>query len=184
MDYLAFSHGQTQSKVWLCEQLEPYLPHKATVAILGCWYNLLGFMMLTRNEDRYQSILGIDIDPEVIPIADKICEGWMMGYGCKLRNTVANANTYNLQGFNVVINCSPEHMTSDDWFNNIDNGALVCIQTSNLDINDEVWKITNPIKSMDEVTKRYPLSHTLVSSTKDIQYNDWGYQRYMLIGIK
>ena len=184
MNYYAFAHGQTQSKVWLCEQLEPYIPHKATVAVLGCWYNILGFMMLTRHADKYQHILGIDIDPTVIPIADNICQGWMIGKDTKLRNVVADANTYDLQGFNVVINCSPEHMTSDDWFHNIDGGALVCIQSSNLDFDDEVWKITNPSRSMEEFTKKYPLSHTLVSTVKDIQYNDWGYQRYMLIGIK
>lgn len=184
MDYLAFAHGQTQSKVWLCEQLEPLLPHKATAVVLGCWYNVLGFMMLTRNSDRYQHILGIDIDPNVIPIADKLCQGWMIGSDSKIRNELADANTYNLQGFNVVINCSPEHMNGNDWFNNIDDGALVCIQTSNLDINDDVWKIVNPSRTMEEFTKKYPLSHTLVSTVKDIQYNDWGYQRYMLIGIK
>ena len=57
MDFLSFSHGQTQSKLWLCETIEPYLPKDAVVAILGCWYNTLGFMLLTRNQSMYQHIL-------------------------------------------------------------------------------------------------------------------------------
>lgn len=184
MNYNAFSHGQTVSKVWLCEHLEPHLPEKAIVSVLGCWYNVLSFIMLSRDSNRYQYILGIDIDPEVIPIADKICCGWMIGNDSKVQHIVSDANTYDLHGFNVVINCSPEHMISNDWFNNIKDGTLVCIQTSNMDSTDDDWKIVNPSRTMEEFTKKYPLSSTLVSTVKDIQYNDWGYQRYMLIGIK
>lgn len=184
MDFLAFSHGQTQSKQWLCENLEPFLPNKATIAILGSWYNILGFMILTRNHKRCQSILGIDIDPDAIKVADQICQGWMIGSDTQLRNELGDANTRNLQGFNVIINCSPEHMESNEWFDNIDSGALVCIQTSNMDLNDDVWKVTNPNRTLDEFAKKYPLSHTLVSTVKDITYDDWGYQRYMIIGIK
>lgn len=184
MNYDAFSHGQTVSKVWLCEHLEPHLPEKAIVSVLGCWYNVLSFIMLSRDSNRYQYILGIDIDPEVIPIADKICNAWMIGDDSKVQHVVSDANTYDLHGFNVVINCSPEHMESNDWFHNIKEGTLVCIQTSNLDINDDVWKIVNPSRTTEEFAKKYPLSRTLVSAVKDIQYNDWGYKRYMLIGIK
>jgi hypothetical protein len=140
--------------------------------------------MLTRNAKKYQAILGIDIDPLATQTANLICQGWMIGHGCKLNNITEDANTYNLQGFNVVINCSPEHMTDQAWFDNISKGTLVCIQSSNVDTNDDVWKVTNPVSSLKEFTKRYPLSHTLYSETKDIKYDDWGYQRYMLIGIK
>lgn len=184
MDFLAFSHGQTQSKQWLCETLEPLLPSTPVVAILGSWYNTLGFMMLTRKHNRYQSILGIDIDPDATQIANQVCQGWMLQPDVKLNNVTADANDYNLQGFNVVINCSPEHMTGNDWFNNIDNGTLVCIQTSDVDKNDEVWKITNPTYSLDELKEKYPLSKYIISDTKEIKYDDWGYKRFMVIGIK
>jgi len=184
MDYLAFSHGQTQSKQWLCESLEPYLPNQSTIAILGSWYNLLGFMILTRAHTKCQSILGIDIDPEVIDVANKVCQGWMIGGDAKLNNQVADANQFNLEGFNVVINCSPEHMEKSEWFNNIVSGTLVCLQTSNVDIADDIWKISNPTRSLEEFKNKYPLSTMIMSGTKDITYADWGYQRYMLIGVK
>jgi hypothetical protein len=141
-------------------------------------------MMLTRNAKRYQAILGIDIDPDATQIANLICQGWMIGHGCRLNNVTGDANTYNLQGFNVVINCSPEHMSESTWFDNIGSGTLVCIQSSNVDSNDDIWKVTNPVSTFDEFRNRYPLSHTLFSETKDIKYDDWGYQRYMLIGVK
>lgn len=183
MDYLSFSHGQIQSKLWLCENLEPFLPDNAIVANLGSWYNVLGFMMLTRNERKIQSILGIDIDPDAIEVANKMNQGWMIGYGCKLQNIVGDATTYNFQGFNVVINCSAEHMDSV-WFDNITPGTLVCIQTSDVDLNDDVWKITNPTQTLDDFKKKYPLSHYMFVDTKDITYSDWGYKRFMLIGVK
>jgi len=184
MNYHAFSHGQTQSKIWLCESLEPYIPDQAIVAILGSWYNVLGFMMLTRNRNKYQSILGIDIDSEAIDVATELNAGWMIGDRPKMNNIVADANSYNYQGFTVVINCSPEHMENNQWFDNINSGALVCIQTSNIDKNDDIWKVVNPTRSMEELTKKYPLSHTILQDTQDITYSDWGYKRFMLIGVK
>ncbi len=183
MDFLSFSHGQIQSKLWLCENLEPFLPNNAIIANLGSWYNVLGFMMLTRNQDKIQSILGIDIDPSATLIADKMNQAWMIGYGCKLRNVTSDATTYNYQGFNVVINCSTEHM-EDGWFDRVTPGTLVCIQTSDVDLDDDVWKVSNPNQTFNEFKKKYPLSHYMFTDIKDITYRDWGYKRFMLIGVK
>lgn len=184
MNLDAFSHGQIQSKQWLCESLEPYIPKKSRVAILGCWYNVLGLMMLTRSASRYQSILGIDIDPDAISIADHICIGWRLKDQNKIQNIVADVNEYELPKHNVVINCSPEHMESRNWFNKIQPGALVCLQTSNLDYTDDVWKIVDPSYTLDDFKRKYPLSNIIVEDTLDIDYETWGYKRFMLIGTK
>jgi len=183
MDYLALSHGQTQSKLWLCEQLEPYIPQNAIVANLGSWYNLLGFMMLTRNSNKYQSIMGIDIDPKVKPIADKICEGYMLGSDAKIQNMTADANIFDYNGYHVVVNCSVEHMDSL-WFYRVPKGTLVCIQSSDVVQNDNIWKVTNPNISLDDLVKKYPLSHYMFIGDKHIGYEDWGYKRFMIIGVK
>ena len=67
MNFDAFSHGQIQSKIWLCEELEPHTPIHANIRILGSWYNILAFMLLTRRpEYYYNSIEGIDIDPDAM----------------------------------------------------------------------------------------------------------------------
>lgn len=184
MDFSSFSHGQVQSKQWLCETLEPYIPKQSKVAILGSWYNVLGLMMLTRQHKQYQEILGIDKDAEAIRTAEKICNAWTFGDTKKIRNIKADANYFSFLKYNIIINCSPEHMEKQLWFDNINSGSLVCLQTSNLDYTDEVWKITNPIYTLEEFKNKYPLSHIIVSDTLDIEYNDWGYKRFMLIGTK
>jgi hypothetical protein len=183
MDPLSFSHGQTQSKLWLCETMEPYLPQNSVVAILGCWYNMLGFMLITRNQHFYQHVLGVDIASEAITEADKLCEGYMFSPEMKIRNECADANTYDIQGYNVVINCSTEHMTSE-WFDNIDPNALVCLQTSDHDNQEEPWLISNPTKSLDEFVAKYPMREILYSGSKFFQYPDVSYNRHMIIGRK
>ena len=183
MDLLSFSHGQTQSKLWLCETIEQYMPDSAVVAIPGCWYNMLGFMLLTRNKSTYQHILGIDIDSEAIRGADMLCQGFMIGVDSQIRNTCANADTHNLQGHNVVINCSVEHM-SNDWYANVDPNALVCIQSSDVTNQDEPWLVSNPCTSIELLKERFPMSELLYSEKKFFDYGSSSYNRYMLIGRK
>jgi hypothetical protein len=184
MNYDAFSHGQIKSKMWLCEELERHIPSGARVAILGGWYNVLGFLLLARNQNKITSILNIDIDSSAINIANKITECWMIGADAKINNFVADASVYNYNGFDVVINCSSEHMTDARWFDNINDGTLVCIQSSDVESTDDVWKITNANKSLDDLVKKYPLSQYLFKDTIEFKYSVGGYQRFMIIGIK
>lgn len=185
MNFESFNHGQIQSKIWLCEKLEFLLPEHPSVLILGSWHNILGFIMLARQPKRYAFITGIDIDPEAKPIADKICEAWTMSDTVKLKNLTEDANETKFMHYNVVINCSVEHMENNGWFDKIEKNALVCIQSSDLPENfDPVWKITNPNLTLDILKEKYPLSQTLYSGEKQIQYENWGYKRFMIIGIK
>jgi len=185
MDYTAFSHGQIKSKLWLCEELEPHVPENASVGILGAWYNVLGFMLMVRNSKKYQNIVGLDIDPTVKEIADKICNAWTFDLPI-IKNITIDVNQYkNYSNYDVIINCSVEHMDCDDWYYNIPKGTLVCLQTVKVeeDIIDK-WYITNPCNSLSYFIKKYPLSSYYLRDTKRIQYDAWGYDRYMLIGIK
>lgn len=184
MNLNAFSHGQVKSKEWLCNYLEPHIAKNAKVAILGSWYNVLGFMMLTRQQDHYQEILGIDIDSSAIEIADKVCNAWIFNDQKKVTNVVADACEYDFSHYDVVINCSPEHMSKRTWFDNITSNTLVCLQTSNLDYTDDDWLIVDPTYTLEEFKSKYPLSQTIIEDTLDIDYQDWGYKRFMLIGIK
>lgn len=183
MDVLSFSHGQTQSKLWLCDTIEQYLPENAVVVILGCWYNMLGFMLLTRNRDMYQHILGVDIALEAITGADILCQGFMLGNNAQIRNVCKDADTLNLQGHRVVINTSVEHM-KDDWFDNVDPGALVCIQSSDVTDQKEPWLVTNPCTNIESLQERFPLTELLFAETKLFDYGSSSYNRYMIIGRK
>jgi len=185
MDYTSFSHGQVSSKLWLCAELETYIPVDARVAILGSWYNVLSFMLLTRNASRYQRILGIDKDPGTKEIADRITDAWRIGSDPIITNIIADANEYDLSPYDVVVNCSPEHMESNQWFENIEEGTIVCIQSSNVTVSDDdIWKCVNPNRSLGQLKAKYPLSQYLFCDLKEIRYRDSGYDRFMIIGIK
>lgn len=184
MDFSAFSHGQLQSKLWLCQSLEQYIPKDSRIAILGSWYNILGLLLLLRNPDKYNFILGIDKDQTVIDIANKINEGWMIQPNVKINNICADANSYNLQGYNVIINCSVEHMESDKWFHNLISGTLVCIQSSDVTQSTSSFDIKSPNQNIDSLITKYPLRTFYHKKTKHFQYNEWGYDRLMTIGIK
>lgn len=185
MNFTTFSHGQVQSKVWLCKELEKFIHANIKIAILGSWYNLLAFMLLTRNGDRYQLITGIDSDPETKQIADLVTDAWRIGKDHKVENIIADANLENLAGYDLVINCSPEHMDGNQWFENLEYGTMVCIQSSDVQLkDDDVWKCVNANRSLEDLALKYPLSKYLFSGTKEFRYDDNGYQRFMLIGIK
>jgi hypothetical protein len=184
INFDAFSHGQIKSKLWLCENLENHIPNLANVCILGSWYNILAFMLLTRNPSSFQSIVGMDIDANATCVADKIINYWSIE-GMNVSNKNVDVNNQPLEMYNVVINCSPEHMEKSDWFNNIIPGTLVCIQSSNVLDANHPWYIKNPSPDLNSFASKYPLREILFLDTLPIRYsNGWGYDRYMIIGIK
>lgn len=182
MNLDSFSHGQISSKIWLCEKLEPLIKEQSSVAILGCWINVLGFMLLTRRPNHYGHIHGIDIDMSAVDTANKICSYWYIE--CIQRSECADANIFNSQGYDVVINCSGEHMNSNVWFDNIAPNTLVCIQSSNVTDPNEPWLVKNPSPTYESFLEKYPLSVGIYSGILPIRYSDSGYDRYMTIGIK
>ena len=181
MNYDSFSHGQILSKIWLCEQLEPHVPKNTKAAILGSWYNVLAFMMLTRRSDLYQFISGIDHDHLATDIADKICNAWIFGDNPKVTNITSDVSEYDYIEFNLVINCSVEHM-SNEWFLDIDPNVIVCIQTSNVADSKEPWFITNPTASFEEFRNKFPMSETMFEGVRSFDYGHFSYERYMIIG--
>ena len=59
---------------------------------------------------------------------------------------------------------------------------MVCIQSSDVTTPEEPWYITNPNPDMDSLKQRFPLNETLFEGVLPIQYDNWGYNRLMLIG--
>lgn len=187
MDYSAFSHGQIKSKLWLCEQLEPHIPSNAKVVILGCWYNVLGFMLLTRNPNKYDSILGVDLDIHATDIANKICDAWVIPDSTnhsKVQNINHDVNTIKYDDVDVIINTSTEHMNNQQWFDNIPSEKLVCLQSINLTDINPPWSIIEPTTSLIDFKAKYPLQTLYCQNTLEIRYPQFGYDRYMLIGMK
>lgn len=184
MDYRAFSHGQIHSKIWLCENLEPYIPQNSRILILGSWYNLLGCMMLTRKPRSYTAITGVDRDQSAIDVANKICEPWMIAPTPYIQNVCADANIYDFNGYNVIINCSCEHIESEQWFNNITSGSLVCLQSSDVSAENKDWDILNPNPLLENFLTKFPLKNYFFKNEMIFNYQNFSFKRFMVIGIK
>lgn len=184
MDLTSFSHGQIKSKIWLCDTVRDFLPENANVHILGSWYNVLGALLFIKYPDKINSVVGIDINKEAIDIAEKITSYWYLEG--KINNICDNANTYKIptNETTVVINCSPEHFESKEWLANVEDGTLVCIQSSNIIDPNDPWFITQPSATFDDFMNNYPLKSVLFSGTLKIEYSHFSYDRYMVIGRK
>lgn len=184
MNFDSLSHGQIHSKIWLCEELEKHLPPLSDIHILGCWYNVLGFMLKVRGHTCINSITGIDLDSSAITIADKMCNSWLWSEQ-GIKNVCEDANSYtcDINEQTVIINCSAEHFASNEWFMKLPKNTLVCIQSTNVTDPNDPWFITQPTPNFNSFIERYPVTHVLFSGTKRIQYSDWGYDRYMTIGL-
>jgi hypothetical protein len=183
MDFLAFSHGQMHSKLWLCENLEPYIQDSSVAAILGSWYNILGWMLLVRNPNKFKFLEGYDIDHTSIQISDNILAAWKIGHNHIVNNFCKNVNETSLDKYDLVINCSPEHMSKQSWFTNCKH-QLICIQTTDVDNSDPVWDIKHPIKDLTQLKSKYPMSQILFEGEKVFDYGHFSYKRFMLIGYK
>jgi len=180
MNFDSFSHGQVLSKIWLCEQIEPFLPRDANIVNLGGWYNVLGFMLKVRNPKRNIKITNVDADPETQLISNAVTNAWKDS----IRHITADANQFRIKDYNVVINCSAEHFDSAEWFDEIAPGALVCIQSSNVDDIEHPWLVKIPNPDLETFMDRYPLANTYFSNEMYFDYESWGYSRFMLIGRK
>jgi hypothetical protein len=185
----SFYHGLIKSKLWLCEELETAIYRecisKPSLHILGCWDNLLAFMLLTRKPTFYYEVHGYDINPEAISNANKVCDMWKYE-SPKVYNHVQDVNNYDYSTCinSIFINCSIDQMDNNRWYNSIPKGSLVCIQTTNMKDPDFPWYIKQTTNSLDELVNRFNLSNLLYSGVKIIQYETTGYKRYMLIGTK
>lgn len=182
-----FRHGLVVSKIWLCEELEKIIEHQAIakpkLTILGCWNNLLSFMLLTRKPTGYSEITGYDIDDEAINNANKICDTWIFETP-KVYNKAADINSIDFVNDSIFINCSVDQIESTIWYDNIPDNSLICIQSTDLPKDNIRWAITQSVNSLDELSERYKMKEILYSGIKNINYGPWGYNRFMIIGYK
>lgn len=175
----SFSHGQILSKIWLCQTIEPYLQDRRSLAILGCWYNTLGFILRARGNNH--KITGYDLDATAISAADRICDSWCLDRS--ISHCLADVNKVDLSPFDVVINTSSEHMSAD-WFDNVEPGTLVCVQSSDIVDSGQPWLISNPSPTFDDFLDKYPMSSELFTGYKFFDYVTLSYNRFMILGIK
>lgn len=188
--YESFKHGLVVSKYWLSAELEKLLNYKSNnkynIYVLGAWHGLLPFIMITRKPDAYKTFYCYDIDSSCKESAEQLCDTWRFEEP-KVYHYTKDANEihYSTKN-NIVINCSVDQFPNDDWFNNVVDNDLVCIQCT--DYNDDDWETTKTVKSIDELKDRFSLRKYLYTGTKSIDYRNVGatlhYNRHMIIGYK
>ena len=185
----SFYHGLVKSKLWLCEQLEltTYQENikNPSLHVLGCWDNLLAFMLLIRRPEYYSNVFGYDINPEAISNANKVCDMWKYE-SPKVYNHIQDVNNYDFSANNnsIFINCSIDQMDNNNWYNSISIGSLVCVQTTNMIDPEFPWYIKQTTNSLDELIIKFNLSKLLYSGEIHIPYKESGFNRYMIIGCK
>lgn len=192
----AFSNGQVDSKIWLCKELEriiPTLPRPfrsgqaaPVVWILGGWYGVLSFLLLSRGNVGIANIRSFDQDEHATEVADQINNNWVIN-GWRFKAFTADANwleyahaTQYGPAPDIIINTASEHFYSSDWFDRLPEDVLVVVQSNDMVHHEHLFLH----KSLHAHKKEFPLTHTLFEGKMMFTYPDWSFTRFMTIGYK
>ena len=183
VDKDAWSNGQIQSKLWLCSELEKMHQlnklhlMKYKIAIVGGWYGILSFLLLTRNNFPIDYIRSFDIDPSCEPIADMINENWLID-NWKFKAITKDANDIDFDEFDLIINTSTEHFEEKIWFDNLKNKTVI-LQGNNLNDDHHHSKFS----SLNDFDLFFPVNKKKYLNKISFKYHDKEFDRYMKIGI-
>lgn len=188
IDMNSFSDGQTQSKLWLCEQLESHFPFQkpVTLWIYGSWYGLLAHYLLIRQRIPIQKICLFDIDVEALAVSKKILDSWLIrGPQIEFFNLDCNkmdlrTDLRNETAPDIVINTSCEHFENHRWIQNLPAGTLIVAQSTDMPHPTHI----NAVKDLKEMKTSLGLKETLFENRLYFLYPNLSFFRYMLIGFK
>lgn len=182
----AFSSGQIGSKIWLCEELEKIsAPQKSVVWLLGGWYGMAGFLLLSRGKLQPRAVRSFDIDTEACRMADTLNENWvwrewMFKAFAKDANDLEFAEGEFGPTPQIVINTSTEHFESQAWFNKVPAGTIVVVQSTDMEHHDH----HAGVRSLGELKRIFPLAHRDYEGSLRFEYPNHQFTRFMLIGRK
>ena len=170
----AFWKGQIRSKIWLIENLRPFIRKSVRVDIHGGWVGVLA-SLLFQSEIPISRITSLDIDPTCEGISYTINK--LEEIEGRFTAVTANMIEVNTEA-EVVINTSCEHITQTDyetWLNNMPNDAILVLQSNNYNIPEHIRNAS----SLEEFIEQSHIN-VLWSGEKELPK----YTRYMLIGKK
>jgi len=170
----SFWKGQIRSKIWLIENLRPFIKKSVRIEIHGGWMGVLASLLFQSNIP-ISKIKSLDIDPDCEESArtiNKIEE--IEGRFTTITSNMINVNTE----AEVVINTSCEHISQTDyetWLNNMSNDAILVLQSNN-------YIIPEHIRNANSLEEFIEQSHieVLWSGVNHLPL----YDRYMIIGKK
>ena len=170
----AFWKGQIDSKLWLINNVRPFIKNPSSIEIHGGWVGTLSSLLFQSNLPVLK-IISIDIDPSCESIAIEMNK--MEHNQNKFQAITSNMIDYKCSS-DVVINTSCEHIVQQDyevWLSKVPEHSLIVLQSNNYNIEEHV-RIAN---SLDEFTQQ---SHINVMWSGELQLPL--YNRYMIIGKK
>jgi hypothetical protein len=186
VNFDSFSVAQMQSKLCLVQTLERSLQEHRPIEdgyriwILAGWYALANLLIRTRNQIPVLEVRSFDQDPKCEKIADSINRLWVYkAWEFKAHTLDINRLEYSPKP-DVVINSSVEHMSSNEWFENIPKGTIVCLQASDMSDHDHCNKFSNS----RDLMLAYPLDEVIYDGIKRFEFEDKCFYRSMIIGVK
>jgi hypothetical protein len=190
----ALSQGQLASKMWLIEELQKLDLDLGTVFLCAGWYGILATLMF-ENDLKIDKIRSFDIDPDVIPIAEKFNLPWVKDEW-KFKPATLDIHRLKYTDFsyyvtrsdgssvtlidtaNTVINTSCEHIEDfEDWYERIPSRTLVVLQSN--DYVDGEGHV-NTSESLEDFVEKTPIGKVLFSGELKLDK----YTRFMRIGYK
>jgi small nuclear ribonucleoprotein (snRNP)-like protein len=191
-----FSRGQMKSKCWMVEQLLKAFPDKklGTVVHYGGWYATVAQNIFEKFEVK--NYYNLELDKNCIEISDEFNykqyqNNWQFKSICHDVSTIRynqdgsfDTNIRNIHNVstptnitpNLIINTSCEHM-DEQWFHNLPDGTMVCLQTNNYFSNEQH---INCVKGIIDAKAKYPMKEFLYEGEIETHL----YNRFMLIGKK
>jgi len=170
----AFWRGQIQSKVWLINNLAPFIDVPVSIDIHGGWVGVLS-SLLFQSEIDCTFIRSIDIDPQCEPISR------IMNKGEEIEGkfeAITSDMSLITSAADVIINTSCEHINQqayDIWLSKLPMNSLIVLQSNNYDIEEHV----RIVKNLEDFKKQ---SNIQIFWAGELSFPM--YTRYMLIGKK
>jgi hypothetical protein len=184
----AFSDGQIRSKLWLCEELERLVPAfypNPHIWILGGWYGLLAFLLLSRERIEIASIRAFDLDEAATAVANEVNKNWEI-QAWKFRAFTRDANQLDYQSPadcvtpQVVINSACEHFSGRDWWERIPSGTLVVLQSTDMPHREHI----ELVRDLGELKAKFPMGPVFYEGSREFRYPGHGFTRFMVAGLK
>lgn len=186
------SAGQFSSKLWLANELRPYITkNHSSIQIIGGWYGLMAHILADNGFP--QEIKNYDLDPMCEEYGYRLAQygniHFVTGNGLDIYNKDDRGVDMNRQpmggyetntGSKITICTACEHIPEDELYNALKKkhpNQMVALQSNNY---YEIDSHINCHDSVERFISTLPLKEILYSGTKSWRDE---YDRFLVIGI-
>jgi len=168
----SFWAGQIKSKIWLIDNIRPFVQAPVSIDIHGGWNGVLASLLFQSNIP-ISKIRTVDVDPS----CEKTAYNMNKLEEIQGRFSAVTADMCDIRSdFDLVINTSSEHIREDQyqkWISNLSDESLVVVQSNNYRIDEHV----RVAESLDQFVEQSKLTVKWQGKLELPLY-----ERYMVIG--